>query len=81
MGVEGLLEVVDKGAGEPVGEEAGEFLPEGGGVVEVDEVDQFVGEDFFHCGKGKGGEGAVEFDLAVLGAVSENARPEGSNLD
>lgn len=76
-----LLQVVDEGSGEPVGEEGGEGIPEGGGVVEVGQVGEFVGEDLFQHEGGEEGEGAVESDFALPRAVAQNARTQGGNLN
>ena len=74
-----LAEVMDEGAGEPIGEEAGEFAPEGGGVVEVDEVGELVGEGLGEDGLGPEDELGGETDFALAGALTENAGGGGAN--
>lgn len=71
---------MDEGAGEPVGEEGGEGAPEGGGVVEVGEVGDLVGEGLFEDGLGPVGEAGVEANLPGAHTLAEGpvfeARPD-----
>ena len=62
---------MDEGAGKPVGEEGGEGAPEGGGVVEVGEVGDFVGEGLFEDGLGPVGQAGIEANLAGTHTLTE----------